>query len=191
MLTAIIAKSTFFNARRTIPPYPNITPGSVRSLGRSTADIDYSVYGSKISSRIPNGTTVEVSIANGSTIAGTNAGTNASLCFFVVQDTMNIKFWPGKICPPFVLSWSAYQSEEYITSVDELSFTVTSLIYGITQYIDTMITNSATSITPTSTLSTVIESVNHHLVKQEYPPKPFKDVQALNGTMITSWGKTL
>lgn len=92
ILTAIIAKPAFYNVNMTGPSYPTITPGSA-PFPRSTAAIHYSVYGTKITGHVPNGTTAGVSIANGST----NAFANASLCFFVVQDTMSIRFWTGKI----------------------------------------------------------------------------------------------
>lgn len=54
-----------------------------------------------------------------------------------------------------------------------------------------MITNSATSITPTSTLSTFIESVDLLKRATVYLSGLSSDVQTLNETMITSWSKTL
>lgn len=87
VLIAIIAKSSVSHANQTSPLYPNITPSGGRSLGR-TAAINYPLYGTKIGNRIPHSTTPGMTTANGSTIAGANA----SICFFVVQDTMNVRF---------------------------------------------------------------------------------------------------
>lgn len=182
VLTAKIAGS-FFNANTTSPPYPNLTPGFSRSLG-STAAINYSVYGTAISSHTPNGTTVGVSIANGSA--------NASLCYFVVQDTMSVRFWTGKICAPLIFSCLAYQCEDYITHEEWFNFDVTSLIDNITQYIDTVITNHATRITATRTISTVTESSAEYQGSEENSAlRPFVTAEALNETVVTGLGRTL
>lgn len=86
----------------------------------------------------------------------------------------------------------AYQCEDYSTSIDLRTFRVTSFINEITEYIDTVITNHATSITSTtSTLSTVIESSPDRLLKENYAPGPFIAAETLNETIITSWGRTL
>ena len=186
MLTAIIAMPAFYNANTTGPSYPNITPGGAHSLS-STGALHYSVYGTKISDHFPNGITAGVSIANGST----NAFANARLCFFVVQDTMSVRFWPGRKYSPLVLSCLAYQCEEYTTE-SWFNFTVTSVITQAPQYIDTVITNYATSIRPTFTLSVVNKSyVENQLVKENYAPRLLKDVEALNETLVTSWSRTL
>lgn len=187
ILNAVIAKSSFSNANTTSPPYPNITPGGALSVG-NTAVRNCSVCGTKVGSHIPNGTTVEVSVASGSTNVYANASANASLCFFVVQDTMNIRFWTGDTYSPLVLWCLAYQREEYSTVEHWATFTVTSLINEVTQYIDTVVTNKATSIKPTQTISKISED---QLANQNYAPKPLRAIEALNETVVTSWGRTL
>lgn len=188
MLTAIIAMPAFYNANTTGPSHPKITPGGAHSLS-STGALHYSVYGTKISDHFPNGIIAGVSIANGST----NAFANAHLCFFAVQDTMSVRFWPGKKDSPLVLSCLAYQCEEYTTGESWFNFTVMSVITQATQYIDTVIMNYATSIKPKFTLSVVNKSyVEDQLVKENYyAPRLLKDAEALNETLITSWGRTL
>lgn len=96
------------------------------------------------------------------------------------------------IYPLSVLSYLANQCDEYIAIERVYKFTVTSLINALTQYVDTVITNHATSITPTTTISTIIQSSpKRQLAEENYAPGPFLASEALNETVITSWGRTL
>lgn len=187
VLTAKIARSSFSNANTTSPPYPNLTPGFSRSLG-STAAINYSVYGTAISSHTPNGTTIGVSIANGSA----SAFTNASLCFFVTKDTVNVRFGTGEICSPFGLSCLTYQCEDHTTLEQEFNFRVTSLIDEVTPTIQTVATNHATRIATTSTIFTATQSsAEYQLFEEDYALRSFKAAEVLDETVITGWDKTL
>lgn len=162
-------RSSFSNANTTSPPYPNLTPGFSRSLG-STAAINYSVYGTAISSHTPNGTTIGVSIANGSA----SAFTNASLCFFVTKDTVNVRF-----------------GTDHTTLEQEFNFRVTSLIDEVTPTIQTVATNHATRIATTSTIFTATQSsAEYQLFEEDYALRSFKAAEVLDETVITGWDKT-
>lgn len=181
VLIAKIARSSFSNANTTSPPYPNLTPGGSRSLG-STAAINYSVYGTEIGSHTPHGTTIGLSIANGSA----SAFTNASLCFLVVKDTLNVRFGTGEMCSPFGLSCLTYQCEDHTKLEQEFNFRIMSLIDGITRYVHTFATNYATRIATTSTIFTATgSSPEYQLSEEDYALRSFKAAEALGETVTT------
>lgn len=84
MLTKRLA-SSYPIKNKIIPSSPVITPGIYLPSGGITAG-RYSQYVSETSAHLFNGTI--------STTSPVNASINTSLCPFVVQDTINIKYWP-------------------------------------------------------------------------------------------------
>lgn len=83
MLTKRLASSSYPIENKIIPSSPVINP--VPSGGITAGK--YSQYVSGTSAHPFNGTI--------STTSPVNASINTSLCPFVVQDTINIKYWPG------------------------------------------------------------------------------------------------
>ena len=184
MLTARLAKSFFPYENKTSPSSPNITPESCLSSGGITA-VKYSRYSAKIETNPFNDTI--------SRHSPSNASKNASLCRFVVQDTININYWACMryLSPPHDL---ANRLEAYYTLSFDAPFKITSVVTEVTQYIDTTITRHLTSVRNISTPTTI-----SHRDEDSYPVRPpnyargpLRAITELKKDAdLSSWGSTL
>ncbi|MCJ1426310.1 hypothetical protein MMC29_004213 [Sticta canariensis] len=184
MLTARLAKSFFPGENKTSPSSPNITPGSYLSSGGNTAG-KYSLCSVENDTYSLNDTIPRHSPSNASS-------TNASLCRFVVQDTININYWACMryISPPYD---SANRLEAYYMISFDAPFNLTSIVTEVTQYIDTTITRQLTNVT-----STFVPTATPHAHEESYPvgppneaPGPLRAVTELKKDAdLTSWGST-
>lgn len=183
-LTARLAKSFFPYENKTSPSSPNITPGSCLSSGGIAAE-KYFRYRAKIETNPFNDTI--------SRHSPSNASINASLCRFVVQDTININYWACMryLSPPHDL---ANRLEAYSTLANYYMFNITSIVTEVTQYIDTTITKHLTNVRSTTT-----HSSTSHEDGRSYPlgppnnaGEPLRAITKLKKDAdLTSWGSTL
>ena len=184
MLTARLAKSFFSTENKTSPSSPNITPGSYLSSGGITAG-KYPLYSAENDTHSLNDTI--------SRHSPSNASMNASLCRFVVQDTININYWA---CMRYLSAPHdpANRLEAYYMISFYAPFNITSIVTAVTQYIDTTITRHLTNVT-----SAFIPTATPHAHEESYPDGPpnkargpLRAVTELKEDAdLTSWGSTL
>ena len=183
-LTARLAKSFFPSENKTSPSSPNITPRTYLSSGGNTAG-KYFLYSAENDTHSLNDTI--------SRHSPSNASMDASLCRFVVQDTININYWACMryLSPPHD---PANRLEAYYMISFNAPFNLTSIVTEVTQYIDTTITRHLTNVT-----STFVRTATPEMYMDSYPigpPNqargPLRAVTRLKKDAdLTSWGSTL